>query len=86
MKSIFIASGLFATFLMSITPATAGIFTGIEERTAAVHEQTEGMDNYHAYLARELAMIAGAEKSQHDCADRAFMKMAEEEAAKAGGK
>jgi len=88
MQSIFIASGLFAAVLMSFAPsASAGTFgDSMEERAAAVRSQTEGLNNYHAYLARELAMIAGAENSQHDGADRVFMKMAEQEAAKAGGK
>lgn len=88
MKSIFIASGLFAAVLLSFTPpASAGIFgQSMEERTAAVRAQTEGLNTYNAYLARELAMIAGAEKSQHDAASSEFIKMAEEAAAKAGGK
>lgn len=87
MRHTWIASGLFAAALMSVSPATAGIFpNSIEERAAAVREQTEGVHTYHAYLARELATIAGVEKSQHDGADRQFMNMAEEEAAKAGGK
>ena len=88
MKSIVIASGLFAAVLMSFTPsASAGIFgETMEERAEAIHAQTEGVHNYHAYLARELVSIALDEQSQRDSADREFMKLAEEAAAKAGGK
>jgi len=88
MKSIFIASGLFAAVLMSFAPsASAGIFgETMEERATAIRAQTEGLHNYNAYLARELVSIALDEQSQRDRADSAFMKMAEEAAAKAGGK
>ena len=88
MRYILVASGLLVASLMTWTPpAMAGVFgPSFAERTAAVRAQTEGMNNYHAYLARELAMIAEAEKSQHDAADKEFLKLAEEAAAKAGGK
>jgi len=88
MKYILVASGLLVASLMTLTPpAMAGMFgPNFDERAAAVRAQTEGVNNYHAYLARELAMIASAEKSQHDAADKEFLKLAEEAAAKAGGK
>jgi len=88
MKYILVASGLLVASLMTLTPpAMAGMFgPSFDERSAAVRSQTEGVNNYQAYLARELAMIAGAEKSQHDPADKEFLKLAEQAAAKAGGK
>lgn len=86
MRYPMILCGMFALFVMSFaSPSTAGIFgKSIEERAAAVHEQTEGLHNYHAYLARELASIAEDENAQHDRADCEFMKLAEEAAARAG--
>lgn len=88
MKHILVASGMFVAVLMTLTPtATAGIFgPSFAERVAAVNARTEGLNNYQAYLARELAMIASVEKGQHDAADKVFLKLAEEAAAKAGGK
>jgi hypothetical protein len=88
MKYIFVASGLFVASLLAIPPsAMAGMFgPNFDERVAAVEAKTEGLNNYHAYLARELAMIASAEKAQHDAADKEFLKLAEQAAAKAGGK
>jgi hypothetical protein len=69
--------------LMFALPAYAG---NVESRAAAVKQQTEGNNSYYAYLAREYANIAEAEKAEHDVdAARRFIKMAEENAAQAGG-
>ena len=58
----------------------------IESRTEALNAQLQGNNSYHAYLARELASVAQEELGQHDLnTARAFMKMAEEHAAQAGG-
>ncbi len=60
---------------------------GVEERAEALNAQLKGNNNYHAHLARELADIAEIEIGQHDInTARAFIEIAEEHAAKAGGK
>ncbi|EAU54804.1 hypothetical protein [Mariprofundus ferrooxydans] len=82
MRILFMLTALLAFAL----PAQAKLFTSIEERSDAITAELQGNNNYHANLARELASIASEEKGQHDLgAARVFIKMAEEEAAKAGG-
>ncbi|RMH60391.1 MAG: hypothetical protein D6678_06005 [Zetaproteobacteria bacterium] len=75
--------------LMAATSAMAAPFglTGksIEERAAELDAQVKGKTDYHAHLARELAMAASAEKAQHDTkVAQALMSLAEREAAKSG--
>ena len=83
MKSILLLITLFAFSL----PASAALFVSIEDRSDAIAAQTQGNNSYHAHLARELAVIAVVEKGQHDLeAAKEFIKLAEEHAAKAGGK
>ena len=73
---------LFCSLIFAL-PAYAG---GVDSRAEAVKQQTEGNHSYNAYLAREHANIALAEKAEHDVdAARRFMTMAEEDAAQAGG-
>jgi len=73
---------LCALFAFSISASAAGV----EERAETINAQLKGNNNYHAHLARELSGIAEDEISQHDLnAARAFMEMAEEHAAQAGG-
>ena len=73
---------------MSASPAFAGgFFTSIEQRADHMNAQLEGKNDYHAYLAKELADIAMEEKSQHDISvARYFMSMAEDHASQSGGK
>jgi len=81
MKSriVFCLLSLFAFAL----PASAA---SIESRTEALNAQLQGNNSYHAHLARELASVAQEERDQHDLnTARAFMNMAEEHAAQAGG-
>lgn len=78
-------------FLAFASPAFAGplglLDKSIEERAKAVNAQIAGQQNYHAYLAKELIIAAKAEKNQHDTkVAKAIMSLAEEHAAKAGGK
>jgi hypothetical protein len=59
---------------------------GVQERADTLNAQLQGQHDYHASLAKELADIAEIEIGQHDMhAARAFIEMAEEHAAKAGG-
>jgi len=83
MKGILLILTLFAFVL----PAnSAGFFTGIEDRSDTMNAQLHGKNDYHAYLARELADIAIEEKYQHDiAAAKEFMDMAEQHAAQSGG-
>jgi len=79
MKIILFLCALFA-FSMSASAA------GVDERAETLNAQLKGANNYHAYLAMELADIAQMELGQHDLnAARSFMEMAEEHAARAGG-
>ncbi len=78
-------------FLAFASPAFAGplglLDKSIEERAATVSAQIKGQQNYHAYLAKELTIAAKAEKNQGDVkVAQAIMSLAEEHAAKAGGK
>jgi len=67
-------------------PAQAKAFDSIEDRGDKITADLQGNDSYHAHLARELASIASIEKGQHDLgAAKVLIKMAEQEAAKAGG-
>ena len=77
-----IVLALFCSMMFAL-PAYAG---SVESRAAAVKQQTEGNNSYHAYLAREYASVAEDEKVEHDVdAARRFIMMAEESAAQAGG-
>jgi len=78
---------MIALFAFS-APAMAGLeFISIEDRAESINASLEGNHSYHAELAREFANIAEGEKAQHDLGvAKEFMKMAEDEAAKAGGK
>jgi len=83
MKGILLILTLFA---FALPANSAGFFTGVEERTDTMNAQLQGKNDYHAYLARELADIAIEEKYQHDmAAAKEFMNMAEQHAAKSGG-
>jgi len=76
---------LFSLFAFAL-PASAGVFTSIEDRTAKIEADTQGNNSYHAHLARMLADIALEEKGQHDLeAGKEFINMAEDHAAQAGG-
>ena len=76
---------LLALFAFSL-PASAGMFSTIDERANHISAQLEGNNNYHAHLARELANVAVEEKGQHDVtAALEFIRMAESHAAQAGG-
>jgi len=67
-------------------PAQAKLFVSVEERGDKITADLQGNNSYHAHLARELASIASIEKGQHDLgAAKVLIKMAEQEAAKAGG-
>jgi len=75
--------------LVMVTPALAGPFgltdKSIEERAQALETELAGKQDYHAHLARELAMVAREEKSQHDLpVAKTIMSLAEREAAKSG--
>ncbi len=75
-----------AMCLFAGTATAAGWSVSVDDRAAALNTQLEGNHSYHAYLARDLADIATEEKAQHDGdVARAFMNMAEEHAAQAGG-
>ncbi|NWF36323.1 hypothetical protein [Mariprofundus sp. KV] len=76
---------LFTLFAFSM-PASAGMFSTIDERANQISTQLEGNNSYHAHLARELANIAVEEKGQHDVtAALEFIRMAESHADQAGG-
>ena len=78
MRIVLFLSALFA-FAMSAN-------AGVVDRAAALQAQLKGNNSYHAHLARELADVAETELDQHDInVARSFMKMAEDQAAKAGG-
>ncbi len=78
---------LFLPLLAYSLPAEAGMLTGIDERQAYLEAPLQNKKDYHACLARELAMIASLEKGQHDTeVARRFMDMAEQHAGKAGGR
>jgi len=77
---------LFAIPLL-IFPVTASAvhISSVDDRADAISQQLKGNHSYHAYLARNFADYASEELGQHDLkAARAFIKMAEEEAAQAG--
>ncbi len=83
MKSILFLITLFA---FALPASSAGFSVGVDQRSDAVSAQLKGDNSYHAHLARELSDIAIEEKSQHDIdVAKAFMDLAEEHAAKAGG-
>jgi len=88
MKYKLFTLGAIACALMSFTsPAMAMSFASVEDRADVVRNTTGDTNNYHAFLAKELASIAESEISDHDLrAARTFIIMAEEEAIKAGGK
>ncbi len=66
--------------------AAAGGFQSVDDRADAVSKSVKGVHSYQAYLARKFASFASEEISQHDSqAAKAFIVMAEEAAAKAGG-
>lgn len=78
---------LMISCLMFIMPAEASMFSSVEDRADQLETNLKGNNSYQAHLARELAFIAVDEKGQHDlAAAKAFIKMAEEHAAQAGGK
>jgi len=83
MKSLLFIVTLFAFAL----PASSADFSvSVDQRSDVISAQLQGNNSYHAHLARELSDIAIEEKSQHDIGvAKAFMDMAEEHAAKAGG-
>ncbi|MDQ6953412.1 MAG: hypothetical protein Q9M15_07795 [Mariprofundaceae bacterium] len=67
--------------------ASTAMAASIEDRTTSMESQIIGNHGYHAELARELASIASEEKYQHDTdVGKAFMRLAEEHAQKAGVK
>jgi len=73
---------LCALFAFSVSASAAGVV----DRSETLNAQLKGNNSYHASLARELADIAEIEIGQHDLnTARAFIEMAEEHAAKAGG-
>lgn len=77
---------LLSALLTYALPAQAQLFVSVEERGAKITADLQGNESYHALLARKLASIATTEKGQHDLrAAKTFIKMAEDEAAKAGG-
>ncbi|MBN4073465.1 hypothetical protein JYT23_01370 [Mariprofundus ferrooxydans] len=77
---------LITLFAFALPANSAGFSVGVDQRSDAVTAQLQGNNSYHAHLARELSDIAIEEKSQHDIdVAKAFMDMAEEHAAKAGG-
>ena len=84
MKRIILLTAAMCLFAGSATAAGWGV--SVDDRAEALNTQLEGNHSYHAYLARDLADIATEEKAQHDSdVARAFMNMAEEHAAQAGG-
>jgi len=75
------------TIPLLIFPFTASAvhFSSVDERGDSISQQLKGNHSYHAHLARNFADYASEELGQHDLkAARAFIHMAEEEAAKAG--
>ena len=79
---------IIATALLLVFPFTASAakFLSVGDRVEIVNQQTKGNNSYQAHLARKLAAFADEEVSQHDLQTAlAFIKMAEEAAAKAGG-
>ncbi len=66
--------------------AFAGGFQSVDDRADTVSNNVKGNHSYQAHLARKFASFASEEVSQHDLlAAKAFIAMAEEAAAKAGG-
>lgn len=78
---------MLSALLAFASPAMAGWMCSVEDRASALRIQLEGNQSYEANLARKLANIAIEEKGQHDLdVARQFMDLAEQHAAKAGGK
>jgi len=86
MKYKLFASGVLGCALMIFaSPAMAMSFPSVGDRAEAVRAEVGKAHNYHAYLATQFASIAESEIYDHDLrAAKEFIKMAEEEAAKAG--
>jgi hypothetical protein len=67
-------------------PAHAGMLPDTQADAAAIEARLAGNDGYHALLAKKLARIAVEEAGQSDMpAARAFIRLAEQHAEKAGG-
>ncbi|MDQ6971445.1 MAG: hypothetical protein Q9M30_02230 [Mariprofundaceae bacterium] len=66
--------------------ASASKFLSVDDRADIIKEELKGNNSYQAHLARKFASFASDEVSQHDLITaKAFIKMAEEAAVKAGG-
>jgi len=66
--------------------ASAGRFQSVDDRADAVSNSVKGNHSYQAHLARKFASFASEEVSQHvGQAAKAFIKMAEDAAARVGG-
>lgn len=86
MKRFITAAVVAVLFILPFSASAAGIFTSTDTRAAAVENEVAGNYTYEACLARKFVAFAEEELSQHDMdAAHAFMQMAEEAAAKAGG-
>jgi len=78
---------LISSLLIAVPASAADWKTSVDERADALATQLKGTHDYHGYLALQYADKALDEKSQHDTAVAIqFIKMAEQEAAKVGGK
>ncbi len=75
-----------AAFIVLPFTASAASFLSVDNRADIVNEKVKGNHSYHAYLAKKFADYASEEVSQHDLSTaKAFINMAEDAAAKAGG-
>ena len=84
MKQIMLLTAAMCLFAGSA--GASGFGESVDDRAEALNAKLKGNNSYHAHLARELAGVAAEEKAQHDIEiARAFMDMAEEHAAQAGG-
>jgi len=73
-------------FIMMPLTASAGSFLSVDDRADIVSEKVKGNHSYQAYLAKKFADYASEEVAQHDLLTaKAFIKMAEDAAAKVGG-
>jgi len=82
MRWLFVA----VAFIVLPFSASAASFLSVDDRADIVSEKVKGNHSYHAYLAKKFADFASEEVAQHDLLTaKAFIKMAEDAAAKAGG-
>jgi len=81
-----LVAGLAIIVLSFSAPAFAGMIPDTYSEASTVVAKMGTSKDYHSLLAKKLAMVAMEEVDQNDTlAARAFISLAHDEAAKAGG-